>query len=75
MNPCNQCNGTGEIVTCWDDLCANSDTCIHGDGYATCPTCKGEGFIPVDEDEDEWDDSHPLGQELHDAILWEKHRA
>lgn len=74
MNTCNRCNGTGEIVTCCDDLCANSDTCIHGDGYATCPTCKGEGFIPIDDGADE-DDSLPLWQELHDAILWARYRA
>lgn len=44
---CLRCNEVGEVVTCWDDLCANSDTCIHGDGYGPCPDCRGTGRIIV----------------------------
>ena len=44
---CDNCHGNGEVVTCWDDLCANSDECIHGDGYGTCRACRGEGRVVV----------------------------
>lgn len=46
------CND-GIIVVCCDDLCANSDYCIHGDGYAICPTCKGEGEITIKREEND----------------------
>jgi len=42
---CQRCNETGEEVICCDDLCANSDECIHGDGYAPCSECGGVGQI------------------------------
>lgn len=42
---CVRCGGTGEIVTCIDDMCRNSDECFHRDGMATCPDCKGKGWI------------------------------
>jgi len=44
VEDCGDCND-GEVVTCWDDLCANSDTCIHGDGYGPCRKCRGTGRI------------------------------
>jgi len=40
---CGRCGGTGEIVTCIDDLCHGEDQCIHGDGYGPCPDCGGKG--------------------------------
>lgn len=42
---CQRCQGEGVIVTCIDDLCYGNDYCIHGDGYGTCPDCKGVGQI------------------------------
>lgn len=42
---CTRCWGEGQIVTCIDDMCADTDTCIHGDGYAICPDCKGKGEV------------------------------
>lgn len=42
---CVECNGKGYIITCWDDLCANSDRCIHGDGEEICPSCGGRESI------------------------------
>jgi hypothetical protein len=42
---CQHCGGTGTVVTCWDDLCANGDHCIHGDGEADCPECQGVGEV------------------------------
>jgi protein gp37 len=42
---CQRCDGEGTVVTCWDDLCANSDHCIHGDGEAPCPECGGYGEV------------------------------
>jgi len=33
---CETCGGTGIIITCCDDLCANGDHCIHGDGEDIC---------------------------------------
>lgn len=38
---CCTCDGTGFIMTCPDDLCHGSGECIHGDGEAVCPDCKG----------------------------------
>jgi len=38
---CPTCNGLGYIITCCDDICANSDRCIHGDGEEMCPDCHG----------------------------------
>lgn len=36
---CNTCNNQGYIIECIDDLCANSNHCIHGDGEVSCPDC------------------------------------
>ena len=36
---CLTCYGSGIIITCWDDICANSDHCFHGDGEKACPDC------------------------------------
>lgn len=38
---CDRCSNKGYIVVCIDDLCANNDHCIHGDGEAICPNCEG----------------------------------
>jgi hypothetical protein len=40
---CQLCDGQGEIMVCIDDICHGLGECIHGDGYATCPDCKGSG--------------------------------
>ena len=40
---CQDCSGEGIVVICWDDMCANSDECIHGDGYGPCRACHGTG--------------------------------
>ena len=42
---CYYCFGRGFVITCPDDMCANNDHCIHGDGEMICPICKGEGEI------------------------------
>lgn len=42
---CQRCYGEGFIVVCQDDLCANSERCIHGDGDQVCPECHGEGVV------------------------------
>jgi len=41
---CERCNGRGYVIVCWDDLCANSDRCIHGDGERVCPECGGRNL-------------------------------
>jgi len=38
---CYRGGGLGVIVTCIDDMCRGSGECIHGDGEAICPVCKG----------------------------------
>lgn len=38
---CWWCGGRGYVVTCIDDLCRNAEECIHGDGEAPCPECRG----------------------------------
>jgi hypothetical protein len=35
----------GQILVCIDDMCRGAGECFHGDGYATCPHCKGTGEI------------------------------
>ena len=52
LDTCLTCGGTGYIITCPDDLCANSDSCMHGDGEQVCPECGGlwEIFGEVEED-------------------------
>lgn len=40
---CNQCDGSGEIMVCCDDICHGQGFCMHGDGEAVCPACKGSG--------------------------------
>lgn len=47
---CPDCNGSGFLVTCCDDICRNMGECIHGDGESVCPTCHGEGSIDSCED-------------------------
>lgn len=41
---CSTCQGRGFIIDCCDDICANGDECIHGDGNVVCPTCHGENL-------------------------------
>lgn len=45
-------------MTCPDDLCRGSETCIHGDGNAVCPECSG---IPEGDQDfpDSLDDDEP----------------
>lgn len=40
---CERCNGEGQILICIDDMCRGAGECMHGDGYAQCPNCKGQG--------------------------------
>ena len=40
---CYECNGSGWIVTCIDDLCHGQDECIHGDPPTPCPACNADG--------------------------------
>lgn len=44
-NTCDRCQGAGEIMVCIDDLCHGAGECMHGDGMAVCPTCKGKGVL------------------------------
>ena len=36
---CDLCDGSGVIITCFDDICVGGDHCIHGDGEEICPNC------------------------------------
>ena len=47
LETCQRCLGEGFEVICWDDLCANSDSCMHGDGEGVCPECEGAGFLAI----------------------------
>lgn len=42
---CNTCDGTGWVVTCFDDICVGLGECIHGDGEEACPECSGGGYV------------------------------
>ena len=42
---CWGCGGSGIRIVCMDDLCRNSDHCIHGDGEEMCDKCNGEGAL------------------------------
>ena len=42
---CDVCHGSGSVITCPDDMCATSDTCMHGDGEEVCSECGGEGDV------------------------------
>jgi hypothetical protein len=42
---CWGCGGSGVRIFCLDDLCRNSDHCMHGDGDGPCPQCRGEGAL------------------------------
>lgn len=46
---CVRCSGSGEIITCPDDMCRGSDECMHGDGMDTCPDCKGKGWTGLND--------------------------
>lgn len=39
---CPQCDDSGFIITCCDDLCHGQGYCMHGDGEKPCPTCGGK---------------------------------
>lgn len=56
---CPECHGLGYIIVCCDDLCANSERCIHGDGEEPCDYCEGSGVIFDDADDDGvWNDDY-----------------
>jgi hypothetical protein len=38
---CYRCDNKGLILTCIDDMCRGCGECMHGDGWAVCPDCKG----------------------------------
>lgn len=42
---CTRCDGEGLVMICIDDMCHGAGECFHGDGYATCPRCKGAGEL------------------------------
>ncbi len=44
---CYNCNGSGEVMACPDDMCRGLGECIHGDGMDMCPTCEGQGELIV----------------------------
>ncbi len=48
---CPDCDGTGFVMDCCDDLCHGSGECIHGDDQV-CATCEGEGEVHGDYDGD-----------------------
>ena len=43
---CHRCGNTGWLITCMDDLCHGSGTCMHGDGEQPCPECNEYGIEP-----------------------------
>lgn len=43
--PCWKCGGEGFEIICVDDLCHGAGHCMHGDGEAMCPLCKGDGYL------------------------------
>ena len=49
---CWECEGTGRIIVCCDDLCIGGGRCIHEDGEIVCYNCHGEGYVYIN-DEDE----------------------
>lgn len=42
---CPECQGTGQVCDCCDDICAARGDCIHGDGMSECPACGGNGYL------------------------------
>ena len=50
--PCPDCDGSGEVVLCIDDLCYRQEQCIHGDPPDPCPECKGTGRVEADNEGD-----------------------
>lgn len=62
---CLRCNGTGEVVTCPDDMCFGQEECIHGDGYSDCPTCGGLGYVEHSEDAE---DEESVPPEIADGV-------
>ena len=48
---CVRCDGTGERIECYDDLCHANDRCMHGQN--TCALCRGHRYIS-DELTDRW---------------------
>lgn len=43
---CIRCDGTGEHVECYDDLCHAQNRCMHGNN--TCALCRGHRFISTE---------------------------
>lgn len=43
---CIRCDGTGERIECYDDLCHARGRCMHGDN--TCKLCAGTRRITTD---------------------------
>lgn len=40
---CYLCGGAGFIITCIDDMCHGTGSCMHGDGEDDCPVCNQDG--------------------------------
>lgn len=42
-DPCEGCDGTGEVMVCADPICRADGNCVHGDGGKACPACECRG--------------------------------
>ncbi len=66
---CEECGGTGIVITCCDDICNGSGHCIHGDGEDVCPICHGEGVVfPFDDEADGIAEGYDCASPEHDYI-------
>jgi len=66
---CQECGGTGEVVTCFDDICNGIGECIHGDGMGVCPECGGRGATGPWSREDEDAEHEAYGLALDEDAM------
>ena len=69
---CIRCQGSGERVECYDDLCHAEGRCIHDPANNACNLCAGTGVITT-ELKEHWLDRDTFGSIIvPDADLWKQ---
>lgn len=63
-DPCERCNGTGEIITNWERYVHPLPGDKGDEAVADCPDCDGRGHFDITEDGEPLEELTPEGVQL-----------